>query len=112
MIGDKLEKGVNAGSAHESSDVEWPVSVWVMCIVEGVGDGGSHGSAHKELCWIPPEGFSVKVLLRWIEDGVGDGGTHGSAQRLCLPIVVVSALPIVSYAVVVVVVVVEDLDTL
>ena len=64
-IGDRLEKGVSAGSAHESSDdVEWSISVWVIYIVEGVGDGGTHGSAHKELCWISPEGLSVKVSLR------------------------------------------------
>ena len=49
-IGDRLEKGVSAGSAHKSSDVEWSVSVWVISIVEGVGDGGTHGSAHNELC--------------------------------------------------------------
>ena len=90
--------------------MEWSVIVWVIYIVEGVGDGGTHGSAHKELCCISPEGLSVKVSLRRIEDGVGEGGTHGSAQRLCLPVVVVSVLPVVACVVVVVVVIVGDLE--
>ena len=54
--------------------------------------------------------MSVKVSLRRIEDGVGEGGTHGSAQRLCLPVVVVSVLPVVACVVVVVVVIVGDLE--
>ena len=45
-----LGKGVIAESAHESSFVEWLVGVWLRYIVEGVGDGGTHGSAHNELC--------------------------------------------------------------
>ena len=56
-IGERLGEGIGAGSTHESSGNEWSDRQ----IVEGVGDGGMHGTAQSEPS---AEGWLVRVLLR------------------------------------------------
>ena len=73
--------------------------VWVRFIVEGVGDRGGAGSAHRE---------DVEDGMKWIEVGVGVGGCAASAHSSLLLVLVGVKLDDSGDSVSVVVVVVVD----